>query len=53
MSERRCYHCLNCGYQFVIDVLTPGEKRKFQKRNLPFYRVACPKCHQTDVVKKI
>jgi DNA-directed RNA polymerase subunit RPC12/RpoP len=43
------YRCLNCGERFEIEVFTPEEIREVQRQRRPVARVACPKCHRTDL----
>jgi hypothetical protein len=49
MSECRQYRCLNCGHRFVVEVLTPEERREAQRRNQPVYSIGCPECQRTNV----
>lgn len=49
MSEKKRYRCQNCGERFEIEVLNENEKREAQKKNVPVYPIACPKCHRREV----
>lgn len=43
------YRCRNCGHRFVVDLLTPEERRDAERQRRPLSGIACPECHRTDV----
>lgn len=49
MTQRRRYRCHNCGNRFEIEVLTEEEKREARRKNVPVYRIVCPKCNRSEV----
>jgi rubredoxin len=49
MPRSVTWSCLNCGYRFNYEELTPDEVREAQRRRQPVSKIQCPRCNRTDL----
>jgi len=50
--KKQKFHCLNCGFDFVLDLYEKKEAEEVHHKGISTGKPHCPKCNRTDLRKE-